>query len=125
MKKLVSILMCSALLLCGWIVGTSQQSTTVAAESQLMPVLNMQSLPVDYQLSLRQQQTELTKPCNDTVYVKDTILITKKVRVPYRITKRDTVYCPIVFVFGRSELPDSSLTTVNDSVSKLLPERQE
>ena len=125
MKKLVSIIMCSALLLCGWIVGTSQQSTTVAAESQLMPVLNMQSLPVDYQLSLRQQQTELTKPCNDTVYVKDTILITKKVRVPYRITKKDTVYCPIVFIFSRSELPDSSPTTVNDSVGKLLPERQE
>lgn len=125
MKKLVSILMCSALLLCGWIVGTSQQSTTVAAESQLMPVLNMQSLPVDYQLSLRQQETKLTKPCMDTVYVKDTILITKKVRVPYRATKKDTVYCPIVFVFSRSELPDSSPTTVNDSVSKLLPERQE
>ena len=117
--------MCSALLLCGWIVGTSQQSTTIAAEPQLMPVLNMQSLPVDYQLSLRQQQTELTKPCNDTVYVKDTILITKKVRVPYRVTKKDTVYCPIVFMFSRSELPDSSPTTVNDSVSKLLPERQE
>lgn len=117
--------MCSALLLCGWIVGTSQQSTTVAAESQLMPVLNMQSLPVDYQLSLRQQETKLTKPCMDTVYVKDTILITKKVRVPYRVTKKDTVYCPIVFMFSRSELPDSSPTTVNDSVSKLLPERQE
>lgn len=40
----------------------------------------------------------------DTVYVKDTILITKKVRVPYRATKKDTVYCPIVFVFSRSEL---------------------
>lgn len=117
--------MCSALLLCGWIVGTSQQSTTIAAEPQLMPVLNMQSLPVDYQLSLTQQKTELTKPCNDTVYIKDTILITKKVRVPYRITKKDTIYCPIVFMFSRPELPDSSLTTVNDSVSKLLPERQE
>lgn len=114
--------MCSALLLCGWIVGTSQQSTTVAAEPQIMPVLNMQNLPIDYQLSLRQQKTELTKPCMDTVYVKDTILITNKVRVPYRITKRDTVYCPIVFVFGRSELPDSSPTSVNDSVSNLQPE---
>ena len=125
MRKLVSILMCSALLLCGWIVGTSQQSTTVAAEPQIMPVLNMQNLPIDYQLSLRQQETKLTKPCNDTVYVKDTILITKKVRVPYRVTKKDTVYCPIVFMFSRSELPDSSFTAVNDSVSKLLPERQE
>ena len=114
--------MCSALLLCGWIVGTSQQSTTIAAEPQLMPVLNMQSLPIDYQRSLMQQETKLTKPCMDTVYVKDTILITNKVRVPYRITKRDTIYCPIVFVFSRSELPDSSPTSVNDSVSNLQPE---
>ena len=113
--------MCSALLLCGWIVGTSRQSTTVAAEQQLMPTLSVQSLPIDYQLSLR-QQNELTKPCTDTVYVRDTVLITNKVRVPYRITKRDTVYCPIVFVFGRSELPDSSPTSVNDSVSNLQPE---
>lgn len=115
MKQLSSVLMCSILLLCGWIIGTNNSDTLTAKE--LPPVsINWQSMPIDYQISHSQQVNKLTKCTEpDTVIRVDTVYIlkTKKVRTPYRVGIKDTVYYPMVFVINH-EFPVSSSAT--DSV---------
>ena len=113
--------MCSVLLLCGWIIGASHQSSTTATE---LPTLsaNWQSMPIDYQFSHVQQNKDTTRYIRkDTVVSIKYVPIIKRVRIPYKVETKDTVYYPMIFIV-RPESSVSSSTTVNDSVDKLLPE---
>ena len=126
MKQLASILMCTALLVCGWIIGSSNQSSATAQELPTLSV-NWQSMPIDYQFSHSQQKNDLTGYTKkDTVVRVDTVYIPKiqRVRVPYKAETKDTIYYPMIFII-RPELPVSSSTPDSVRVDKFLPDGQE
>lgn len=126
MKQLASVLMCTVLLVCGWIIGSSNQSSVTAKELPTLSV-NWQSMPIDYQFSHSQQKSDLTGyNKKDTVVRVDTIYVPKihRVRVPYKAETKDTIYYPMIFII-RPELPVSSSVTDSVNTDKFLPERQE
>lgn len=118
--------MCSVLLLCGWIIGSSNQSSATATETNTLPI-TWQDMPIDYKLSHSQQTSDLTKyNKRDTVVSIDTVYVSeiKKVRVPYKVERTDTIYYPLVFII-KPELPVSSSTTDSVRVDKSLLDGQE
>ena len=126
MKQLASVLMCTVLLVCGWIIGSSNQSSVTAKELPTLSV-NWQSMPIDYQFSHSQQKSDLTGYIKkDTVVRVDTVYIPKiqRVRVPYKAETKDTIYYPMIFII-RPELPVSSSTPDSVRVDKFLPDGQE
>lgn len=84
----------------------NEYNTIMASPLPTVPIIR--DLPLDLQLdqSLRNKK--------DTVIIKDTVKVTtkpKKIKVPYKIVKRDTIYQSVYFVLipeGREEQPSDS-----------------
>lgn len=72
-------------------------------------------LPIDLQLGHSLENKK------DTVIIRDTVRVTntpKKVKVPYRITKRDTIYQTVVFV-AIPEVRLEGTSAIIDSIDKV------
>lgn len=86
-------------------------NTVMAATPYVYP-----HLPIDLQLS-----NSLKENKSDTVIIRDTVRVTnkpKKVRVPYRVTKQDTVYQTVLFV-AIPEVREEKTSEVIDSICKV------
>lgn len=99
MKKPFTILACIALMSFGWVIGTHDDTALRAKDPPT--TLNF-TVPVDFQASLLKTAVEsLTQELKSNVRV-DTVRVTEtkhvKVRVPYRVAKRDTSYVPVMLI---------------------------
>lgn len=124
MKKPFSSLCCIALAVFGWAVGM-QNKPVVPLPTQSV---NAQ-IPLDLRLGQVRTIRDTVYIPNDTVFVPSKpIVVTKiqKVSVPYRVTKRDTLYVPALVLITQTdrqhtgaeqyESPKDSIPAQNDNV---------
>lgn len=120
MKRLQTTLCCIAFAIIGVCIasngnknGPHGPNTITAATLPIIPA--DVKLPIDLQLSnsLRDKK--------DTVRIIDTVRVTnkpKKVRIPYKVTKRDTIYQTVLFI-AIPEVREEKASEVIDSICKV------
>lgn len=118
MKRLSTTLCCIAFAIIGVCIASvgnkdrpNSYNTISASTLPVIPANGI--LPIDLKLS------DSLKNKKDTVIIRDTVRVTnkpKKVRVPYMVTKYDTVYQNILFIVI-PEVREEKTSKVNDSIN--------
>lgn len=117
MKSLKTILCCICFATMGVCIASignrdkpDNYNVITAAPLPTVPIIR--DLPLDLQLD------QSLKNKKDTVFIKDTVTVTKKIKVPYKVVQKDTMYQTLCFILVPRDREEYTLDR-NDCISKV------
>lgn len=115
MKKLSTILCCTALAIFGWVAGINNRPLAPPTQT-----VQAAQIPLDLKLGRVETIRDTVYLPSDTVYAPAERIVvtkTKKVAVPYKVIERDTLYVPtLILAIQTDRMPTAANQAENDSV---------